>query len=88
MSKSNREKLSDVLWSAGIFDHEYGDKIIELFDEERRIAREEEAYRWFNEWYAYYISPAKRDGDTFGKWASERLQEMGAETLTTPITRP
>lgn len=42
-------------------------------------AVEEEAYLWFNKWYDSHI--AKQDEKNrfdFSKWATERLQELGA----------
>jgi len=45
------------------------------YDKVDREAREKEAYLWFNTWYERNIDPGNKQ--MFGKWASERLQELG-----------
>ena len=41
----------------------------------------EEAYLWFNTWYHHEVDPADAS-DSFGKWGTERLQEIGASDIT------
>lgn len=50
----------------------------EAVEAARREEREREAYIWFDSWYAYYISNSMIGSTDFGKWASERLQALGA----------
>jgi len=38
-----------------------------------------EAYRWFDMWYADTISKTSTTDFSFGRWACERLQDIGAE---------
>jgi hypothetical protein len=47
-------------------------------------AEEREAYLWFNNWYSYTHGPITKDSTlNFGKWGTERLQELGATPPTT-----
>lgn len=45
-------------------------------------AQSKEAYLWFNTWYAMRINPSTRGKEDFGKWATERLQEIGASEIS------
>ena len=49
-------------------------------DVELQKAREREAYLWFENWYSHYKAPLTAESNQdFGKWATERLQTLGAD---------
>lgn len=73
------EELETTMWEWVLKAIQHG---YERGVEEKHRAVEREAYIWFDSWYAYYINNSLIGEDDFGKWASKRLQLLGAEAPT------